>query len=374
MKKRIIATLSRLAPSSEVVRRGLAAAVLIPIAFAASPSGIVADSSPDFEIPNGHFYSQANGLSPTDTDKGYTITNDEAVPFWTVYQQLGGVPILGYPASQRFTWFGRVTQVTQRAILHWHEEENRVELVNILDYLSQLGKDDWLSDQKWIPKPLEHLAQGSDDVLDGVLDARLALLDEDAGIKYHFFSNPAAQLVYGLPMSRAEVHGTVVTMRFQRAAVQRWLIDSAQAKEGDVTAMNIGDIAKELGVFPAAALEPVDAPAPPPSRVMASSRGGTTGVTGLATWYGAGFHGQLMRNEEPYNMYDSSIAASNIHALGTLLRVTNTSTGKSIIVRVADTGAFYYPVVVDLSWAAFSEIADPDDGVIEVTVEPLRDS
>jgi rare lipoprotein A len=72
-------------------------------------------------------------------------------------------------------------------------------------------------------------------------------------------------------------------------------------------------------------------------------------------------------------MYDPTIAASNSHPMGTRLRVVSLATGKSVIVRVTDTGAFRYPIVVDLSWAAFKQIANPDSGVVEVTVETLRD-
>lgn len=96
-------------------------------------------------------------------------------------------------------------------------------------------------------------------------------------------------------------------------------------------------------------------------------------ASGTATWYGPGFHGKLMANGEVYNMYDPTIAAANVYELGTRLRVTHINNGRSIVVRVTDTGGFDKinpSTVLDLSFGAFSAIADPDDGRIPVRVEP----
>ena len=93
----------------------------------------------------------------------------------------------------------------------------------------------------------------------------------------------------------------------------------------------------------------------------------------IASWYGEDFHGLLMFNERPFDMWNPTIAASNSHPMGTRLKVTRIATGKSIQVVVSDRGAFRMPIVVDLSYAAFASLADPDDGVIRVVVEPLVD-
>ena len=371
MTKRIIAALPRLAPAKKTLSRGAAAVVVIVALSAALPSGIVADSSPDFEIPNGHFYSQANGLTTGSSQKGYAITDDDGLPFWSTYRRLGGVQALGYPISHRFTWLDRTTQVTQRAVLQWHEETEQVEPVNILDYLSQLGEDEWLRKSKSIPKLLAPFQSGSDQGSDNNITSHLALLEQDAGIDAFYQANPNAGLLFGLPTSAIEQFGGFAAMRFQRTAIQRWVVDTAEAKADAVTVANAGDIAKELGLFPREAMEPGDVPSAG-QRFMGSSRGAVADAAGLATWYGGSFHGRLMRNQEPYDMYDSSIAAANIYPLGTLLRVTSLATGDSIVVRVSDTGAFRSPIVVDLSWAAFAKLGDPDDGVMEVHVEPLR--
>ncbi len=70
------------------------------------------ESRLDFGIPNGHFYTQANG-SPLGADnKGYSITDDDGIPFWSEFSRLGGVDELGYPVSRRFIWGGSVVQAT----------------------------------------------------------------------------------------------------------------------------------------------------------------------------------------------------------------------------------------------------------------------
>lgn len=347
-------------------------AVLVLLLIGAFPGIVVADSASDYEIAEGHFYTQGNGLALPNNQKGFSLTNEDNALIYAEFRRLGGVSILGYPISQRFQWEDRVSQVTQRALLQWHEAEDRVVLFEIFEYLSKQGWDDWLRTHKSVPARLAPPKDAADG--DAYVKARLALLDQDPGIKAYYLAEPDSPSLYGLPASNAEDFGPFVAMRFQRAVLQRWKVDTASGRAGDVTAANAGEIVKELNIFPASAMAPEDAPSPEPRRRMPSSRGGMGGVSrGLATWYGAEFQGSPMRNGQPYDMYDADIAASNSHAMGTRLRVTSLATGVSIVVKVSDTGAFRHPIVVDLSWAAFRRLANPDHGVIEVAVELLRD-
>src|SRR5687767_10925252 len=59
----------------------------------------------DFDIPNGHFYTQAGGGAG-----GFAITDNDGMLFWSEFQRLGGVPALGYPISSRFVWDGFTVQ------------------------------------------------------------------------------------------------------------------------------------------------------------------------------------------------------------------------------------------------------------------------
>ena len=59
---------------------------------------------------------------------------------------------------------------------------------------------------------------------------------------------------------------------------------------------------------------------------------------------------------------------------GKMLRVTNLKTGKSVIVKVSDTGGFEkYGRSLDLSRAAFEKIANLSDGLANVEWEVVED-
>lgn len=93
---------------------------------------------------------------------------------------------------------------------------------------------------------------------------------------------------------------------------------------------------------------------------------------GTASWYGgSSVHGKRTASGEIFNQ-NALTAASNTHALGSMLKVINPANGKSVIVRVTDTGGFSkYGRTLDLSKGAFSKIANPSKGVIKVEVVRL---
>lgn len=99
----------------------------------------------------------------------------------------------------------------------------------------------------------------------------------------------------------------------------------------------------------------------------------TNANAGIASWYGKPFHGRLTASGERFNM-NAMTCASNSHKMGTKLKVTNKANGKSVIVKVNDTGGFKkYGRTLDLSKAAFNSIANIDKGVIHVTIKPIKD-
>lgn len=80
---------------------------------------------------------------------------------------------------------------------------------------------------------------------------------------------------------------------------------------------------------------------------------------------GDGYHGQITANGERFNTYGNTTAHRNL-PFGTRLKVTNQSNGKSVIVRVNDRGPYISGRALDLSYGAFSSIASPSRGVIDV--------
>lgn len=92
---------------------------------------------------------------------------------------------------------------------------------------------------------------------------------------------------------------------------------------------------------------------------------------GTASWYGGSFHGKKTASGEVFNQ-NALTAASNTHALGSMLKVINPANGKSVVVKVTDTGGFSkYGRTLDLSKGAFSKIASPSKGVIKVNIVRL---
>lgn len=91
---------------------------------------------------------------------------------------------------------------------------------------------------------------------------------------------------------------------------------------------------------------------------------------GLASWYGADFHGRRTANGERYNMY-ALTAAHKTLPLGTQVVVIAQRTGRRIQVRVNDRGPFVAGRIIDLSLAAARALGSAGAGVVPVTIEAL---
>jgi rare lipoprotein A len=91
---------------------------------------------------------------------------------------------------------------------------------------------------------------------------------------------------------------------------------------------------------------------------------------GVASWYGRKFHGQKTSSGETYDMYGMTAAHPTL-PLPSFARVTNTATGKSVVVRVNDRGPFLHNRVIDLSFAAAQRIDIAQKGSGEVEVEAI---
>jgi len=93
-------------------------------------------------------------------------------------------------------------------------------------------------------------------------------------------------------------------------------------------------------------------------------------LTGVASWYGPGFHGRTTANGEKYNMHQLTAAHKSLK-FGTKVRVTNKKNGKSVIVRINDRGPYVGSRIIDLSKSAAEVIGMIGPGTASVTVEIL---
>ena len=205
-----------------------------------------AEQGADFDIPNGHFFTQTGGGGGL----GFAITDDAGIRFWSEFQRLGGVAVLGYPISQRFIWDGFVVQATQRVVLQWRPEVGQVYFVNVFDRLHDLGFDDYLLTVRQTPRPLDTSADAGKP-FEQVVQERLALLDANPAIRAAYFGVPGDPIqMNGLPTSPVTDMGNHYALRCQRVVIQQWKEDVPWARAGEVTFALGGDIAKEVGALP----------------------------------------------------------------------------------------------------------------------------
>jgi rare lipoprotein A len=77
--------------------------------------------------------------------------------------------------------------------------------------------------------------------------------------------------------------------------------------------------------------------------------------TGLASWYGPGFCGRRTASGERFDCSAMTAAHRSIR-FGSLVRVTDVDTGRSVVVRISDRGPFIRGRIIDLSPAAKSAL------------------
>lgn len=93
-------------------------------------------------------------------------------------------------------------------------------------------------------------------------------------------------------------------------------------------------------------------------------------LSGWASWYGPGFHGNRSASGEIYNQ-NALTAAHRSLPFGTKVRVINTRTGSSVVVRINDRGPYIGGRIIDLSAAAARILGVMKTGVAPVRVEVL---
>jgi hypothetical protein len=119
-------------------RRLPALVLVLALALAQPPLAAFAQQPGDWDVPSGHFYAQTGGSAGL----GYVVSDEGGIAFRSAFQRLGGVPVLGYPVSQRFEHGGFVTQAMQKAVFQWRPDTAAVAFVDVFDDLSAAGKDE----------------------------------------------------------------------------------------------------------------------------------------------------------------------------------------------------------------------------------------
>jgi rare lipoprotein A len=90
--------------------------------------------------------------------------------------------------------------------------------------------------------------------------------------------------------------------------------------------------------------------------------------TGVASWYGPGFHGKRTASGERFDQNELTAAHRQL-PLGSEVKVTNLENGRSIMVAINDRGPYIGGRVIDLSKAAAQRLGMVADGLAKVRLE-----
>lgn len=92
---------------------------------------------------------------------------------------------------------------------------------------------------------------------------------------------------------------------------------------------------------------------------------------GSASYYADKFHGRTTANGEKYDKNKMTAAHKKL-PFGSVVRVVNLNTGKSVTVRINDRGPFVKGRIIDLSRVAAEKLGLIQAGVLKVRVEVLK--
>lgn len=105
------------------------------------------------------------------------------------------------------------------------------------------------------------------------------------------------------------------------------------------------------------------------TRLESPNRGTTQ--KGLASWYGAKFHGRATASGEIYDMNRISAAHKQL-PLGTVVQVKNRDNGKKLRVPINDRGPFIKGRIIDLSVGAARRLDMFGQGLANVRIKVVR--
>lgn len=114
----------------------------------------------------------------------------------------------------------------------------------------------------------------------------------------------------------------------------------------------------------------MEAPETPPPSAAAAPQGQALG-SGEASYYSDALAGRPTASGAPYDP-GRLTAAHRTLPLGSRVRVTNSNSGRSVVVEITDRGPFHGNRVIDLSRAAARQVGLLQSGVGRVRLELIR--
>jgi rare lipoprotein A len=96
-----------------------------------------------------------------------------------------------------------------------------------------------------------------------------------------------------------------------------------------------------------------------------------TRLHGIASWYGAVFHGRKTASGERFDMYAMTACHPTL-PFGSIVRVVNHDNKHSVVVRITDRGDLVDEGrIIDLSYAAAQKLAMTKDGLAKVDLQVI---
>jgi rare lipoprotein A len=105
-----------------------------------------------------------------------------------------------------------------------------------------------------------------------------------------------------------------------------------------------------------------------PKHTIAETR--TDILRGIASWYGSVLNGHRTASGERFDMYAMTACHPTL-PFGTMVRVTDLNSKKSVVVRINDRGILSEGRIIDLSYAAAEELKITKAGLAPVALEVL---
>lgn len=128
-----------------------------------------------------------------------------------------------------------------------------------------------------------------------------------------------------------------------------------------------------FGATPPPRAQAVSISAPAPDAVPFASRQAAPTAPVEASYYGDEFAGRPTANGEIFDPGQMT-AAHRTLPFGSLVRVSDADTGRSVVVRINDRGPFHGDRAIDLSEAAAREIGMLGSGTAKVSLAPIRNA
>ncbi len=192
---------------------------------------------------------------------------------------------------------------------------------------------------------------------------------------FHAGPNPARA-----PVRRSRTRRFAVPFALLGLASAPIATYAAADDASDIAGEHVGEVAfdnsferfDDLPPMPQAKGNVVDiAEFTPPVEIVPEPAATRTIGTGIASYYGARFHGRRTANGERFDMH-ALTAAHKTLPFGTKVEVTNPRNGKTVTVRINDRGPYAHGRTIDLSRAAAQSIGIVQRGHGKVELALLK--